>query len=39
MLSAIAREFGDIRPVILDFGCGFGALVRALNGPDSPLCR
>jgi len=33
LLEAIASEFGDIRPAILDFGCGFGALVRALNGP------
>jgi len=33
LLEVIASEFGDIRPTILDFGCGFGALVRALNGP------
>ena len=34
LLGEIAREFGEnTRPAILDFGCGFGALVRALNGP------
>jgi SAM-dependent methyltransferase len=33
LLGAIASEFGNTRPAILDFGCGFGALVRALNGP------
>ena len=26
-------EFGDTRPAILDYGSGFGALVRALSGP------
>jgi SAM-dependent methyltransferase len=33
LLGAIAGEFGNLRPAILDFGCGFGALVRTLNGP------
>jgi hypothetical protein len=34
LLGEIALEFGhNTRPTILDFGCGFGALVRALNGP------
>jgi SAM-dependent methyltransferase len=33
LLDAIATDFGDVRPNLLDYGCGFGALVRALNGP------
>jgi 2-polyprenyl-3-methyl-5-hydroxy-6-metoxy-1,4-benzoquinol methylase len=33
LLQQIALQFGDAKPHILDFGCGFGALVQAINGP------
>jgi SAM-dependent methyltransferase len=33
LLREIGNTFGHIKPDVLDYGCGYGVLVRALSGP------